>query len=69
MAIQEGPQSEKQKPWLGVATSCGSLDRKENEAGKQRVDSSRKKVQELDKTKVRKVDPSESNRRTIIFGS
>ena len=45
------------------------MKQKENEAGKQRVDTSRKKVQELDKTKVRKVDPSESNRRTIIFGS
>ena len=44
----------KQKPSLGMAKSYGSLDRKGNEAGKQRVGTSRKRVQELHKTKIRK---------------
>lgn len=59
----------KQKPSLGMAKSYGSLDRKGNEVGKQRVGTSRKKSKNYTKLKSgRKVEPSKSDKWKIIFG-
>lgn len=52
-----GPQAKAQKPWLGVATRLWVPRQRKKRMRQVSKELTRKKVQELDKTKIRKVDP------------